>query len=349
MKLRGVLFKLGIFTVATLAVTVVLASQIGNFALLRSRYQIRAAFNDATGVSPGDPVTLAGVKVGKVDGANVDHGIAIVKLAIDKSVKLPTSTHIEIRYRNLLGLRVVNLDPGAGTGPYLSPGDLVPTTQTEGPLDLDTIFNNLKPLLTGINPSDINALSEALVQAIAPHKADIDQVLSDTSKLLGTLSTKDAQIGSLIDNLGTVSTAVADQRVQLEQLLSNLATLADSLSADSGQLDRVLVNLNTATGELAHLVKTNRTSLERDIGNIAKLLELVRKHQADLAEILQKLDDVQRATLKAMSYGEWVNIYIPALCLAGTPGCENATSSSSASGSLPDLTSILSSLSGGNQ
>ena len=172
-------------------------------------------------------------------------------LAIDQSVKLPQSTHVEIRYRNLLGLRVVNLDPGAGTGPYLSAGDLVPATQTEGPLDLDTIFNNLKPLLTGINPSDINALSEALVQAIAPHKADIDQVLSDTSKLLGTLSTKDAQIGSLIDNLGTISTAVADQRVQLEQLLSNLATLADTLSADSGQLDRVLINLNTATGELA--------------------------------------------------------------------------------------------------
>ena len=79
-----------------------------------------------------------------------------MKLGIDKSVKLPKATHIEIRYRNLLGLRVVNLDPGTGAAPYLSPGDLVPTTQTEGPLDLDTIFNNLRPLLTGINPSDIN-------------------------------------------------------------------------------------------------------------------------------------------------------------------------------------------------
>jgi phospholipid/cholesterol/gamma-HCH transport system substrate-binding protein len=345
-KLRGVLIKLGIFTLATLAVTIILASQIGNFALLRSRYSIRAAFNDATGVASGDPVTLAGVKVGKVDGARVDHGIAIVKLAIDKNVKLPKSTRIEIRYRNLLGLRVVNLDPGAGTGPYLSADDVVPTTQTEGPLDLDTIFNNLKPLLTGINGADINALSEALVQAIAPHKGDIDAILGDTSKLLGTLSTKDAQIGSLVDNLSTVSTAVADQRVQLEQLLSNLATLAQTLSADSGQLDRVLVNLNTATGELAHLVKTNRTSLERDIGNIATLLELVRKHQADLVQVLQHLDDVQRSTLKAMSYGEWVNLFIPALCLAGTPGCENATASA-ATGPVPDLTSILSSLPGG--
>jgi phospholipid/cholesterol/gamma-HCH transport system substrate-binding protein len=262
-------------------------------------------------------------------------------------VRLPKSTLIEIRYRNLLGLRVVNLDPGTGTGPYLAAGDLVPTSQTEGPLDLDTIFNNLQPLLTGINPSDINALSEALVQAIAPHKGDIDTILSDTSKLLGTLSTKDEQIGSLVDGLSTVSSAVADQRVQLESLLSNLATIATTLSSDSGQLDRVLVNLNIATGELAKLVKNNRTSLERDIGNIATLLELVRKHQADLVEILQKLADVQRSTLRAMSYGEWVNLFIPALCVAGTPGCENATSSSAAQGLSSDLTSILSSMAGG--
>jgi phospholipid/cholesterol/gamma-HCH transport system substrate-binding protein len=342
MKLRRVMIKLAIFTFTTALVTIVLVSQIGNFALFRARYQIQAAFNDATGVAPGDPVTLAGVKVGKVDGARVDHGVAIVKLAIDRAVKLPRTTHIEIRYRNLLGLRVVNVDPGSGTAPYLGAGDLVPATQTEGPLDLDTIFNNLKPLLTGINPSDINALSEALVTAIAPHRADIDAILADTSKLLGTLSTKDEQIGSLVDNLSTVTTAVSDQRVQLESLLASLATVADTLAGDSGQLDRVLVNLNTATGQLANLVKTNRSSLTRDIGNIATVLELVRKHQADLAQILGHLDDVQRATLKAMSYGEWVNLYIPAFCLAGTPGCENAVSSSVVSSGPPDLTPILS-------
>jgi phospholipid/cholesterol/gamma-HCH transport system substrate-binding protein len=341
-KLRRVMIKLGLFTLATALVTVVLASQIGNFALFRARYHIQAAFNDATGVASGDPVTLAGVKIGKVDGARVDHGVAIVKLAIDRAVKLPRSTHIEIRYRNLLGLRVVNVDPGTGTAPYFAAGDLVPATQTEGPLDLDTIFNNLKPLLTGINPSDINALSEALVTAIAPHRADIDAILADTSKLLGTLSTKDEQVASLVDNLSTVTTAVADQRVQLEDLLANLATLADTLAGDSGQLDRVLVNLNTATGELAHLVKTNRSSLTRDLGNIATVLELVRKHQADLVQILGHLDDVQRATLKAMTYGEWVNLYIPAFCLSVSPGCANAVSSSAVSSSPPDLTSILS-------
>src|SRR4029077_6194482 len=129
----------------------------------------------------------------------------------------------------------------------------------------------------------------------------------------------------------------------------NFATLADTLAGDSGQLDRVLVNLNTATGELAGLVKNNRTSLARDLGNIATLLALVRKHQADLNQILAHLADVQRATLKAMSYGEWVNLFIPAFCLAGTPGCENAVSSSALSSSPSDLTSMLQTPQGGTR
>lgn len=341
MKFRGVLIKLGLFTIATVAVTVVLASAIGNFALLRARYSISAAFNDATGLLPGDPVTLSGVKIGKVSSARVDHGVAIVGLSIDRGVKLPVATHIEIRYRNLLGLRVVNLDPGERTGPYLNPGDRVPATQTEGPLDLDTIFNNLRPLLTGVNASDINTLTEALVTAIGPHRDDIDAILADSSKLLGTLSTKDQEIGALLDNLGTVTSSVSDQRTQLEQLLANLATLSDTLAGDSGSLDRTLGNLNTVTGELGRVIKNNRSSLDRDLGNVATLLELVRKHQKDLIQILGHLDDVQRATLKAMSYGEWVNLYLPAFCLAGTTGC-NATSSSSSLSPLPvDLTALL--------
>ena len=340
MKFRGVLIKLGLFTIATVTVTIVLASAIGNFALLRARYSITAAFNDATGLLPGDPVTLAGVKIGKVSSTRVDHGVAIVRLSIDRAVKVPRATHIEIRYRNLLGLRVVNLDPGAGTAPFFSPGDLVPATQTEGPLDLDTIFNNLKPLLTGVNGSDINTLTEALVAAIGPHRADIDAILADSSKLLGTLSTKDQEIGALLDNLSTVTSSVTDQRAQLEQLLANLATLSDTLAGDSGSLDRTLGNLNTVTGDLGRIVKNNRSSLDRDLGNVATLLELVRKHQKDLVQILGHLDDVQRATLKAMSYGEWVNLYLPAFCLAGTTGC-NATSSATSSPLPVDLTALL--------
>jgi phospholipid/cholesterol/gamma-HCH transport system substrate-binding protein len=329
MRFRSVAFKLAVFTVFTGAVTILLASVIGNFALLKNRYPVAAVFDDVTGLLNNDPVTLAGVTVGKVTGQHVENGLAIVDLSIDKAVKLPRVTRVEIKYRNLLGLRVVSLDPGDGAAPYLEPKERIPVGQTQGPLDLDAVFNNLKPLLTGINASDINTISRALLVSFAKHKDDIDAVLADTATFLGALSDKDRQLGSLVDSTATLATTVADERQQLERLLTSFATVAETLAGDSGKLDRTLVNLNTATGELAKLIADNRGSIERDIDDLVTVLQLVMRHQGDLKQIATHLDDQLRATLKAMSFGEWANLYVPAFCIVDLDAsCNNGASAS---------------------
>lgn len=346
MKFRGVAAKLLVFTLFTGAVTIILASNIGNFGLFKNRYQVVAVFNDVTGLLNNDPVTLAGVTIGKVTGQHVEKGRAVVDLSIDKAVRLPRSTRVEIRYRNLLGLRVVNIEPGDGGAPYLRPKERIPHEQTQGPLDLDTVFNSLRPLLTGINGSDINTISKALVVSFQRHKDDIDAVLADTAIFLGALAGKDVQLGSLVDNVGTVATAVADEREQLQRLLGAFAGVAENLAGNSSRLDRTLVNLNTATGELGRLIKDNRASLERDLDDLVTVLELVMKHQGDLKQITTHLDDVLRATLKVMSFGEWANLYVPALCLSSIPGCDNA-SATAATRAPRGIASLLSAGAGG--
>ncbi len=326
MKFRGVALKLAVFTVFTGAVTIMLASIIGNFGLLKNRYPIAAVFDDVTGLLNNDPVTLAGVTVGKVKGQRVEKGLAVVELSVDKAIELPRTTRVEIKFRNLLGLRVVSLDPGDGAGPYLKPNERIPVGQTQGPLDLDAVFNNLKPLLTGINSDDVNTISKALLVSFAKHKDDIDAVLADTATFLGAIAGKDQQLGSLVDSTATLATSVAAERSQLERLLTSFATVAETLAGNSSALDRTLGNLNTATGELAKLIADNRRSIERDIDDLATVLELVMRHQGDLRQIATHLDDQLRATLKAMSFGEWGNLYVPAFCMVDLDAaCENGT------------------------
>lgn len=327
MKFRNVAIKLTLFAVFTGTVTVMLASTIGNFTFFRARYPISAVFDDVTGILNSDPVTLGGVTVGKVTGARVEKGLAVVELSIDRSLKLPRSTRVEIRYRNLIGLRVVNLDPGEGSGPYLREGDRVPLEQTQGPLDLDKVFNNLRPILTGFDAADINTLSEALVESFAKHKDDIDAVLADTATFLGSIAPRGDKIGNLISNLGTLATAVAAERNKLDSFLANFATVAETLAGDSGKLDRTLVNLDTATREIGRLIADNRPSIERDLDDLVTVLNLVLAHQQDLEQIAGHLDDVLASTLRAMSYGEWGNLYVPALCTTITPGCNNGAAS----------------------
>lgn len=330
MKFRTVALKLGVFAAFTGAVTIILASIIGNISPFRDRYKVAAVFDDVTGLLASDPVTLAGVTVGKVKGARVEKGLAIVEMSIDAGIKLPLTTTVEVRYRNLIGLRVVNLDPGTGSPPYLKAGERIPLEQTQGPLDLDKVFNNLKPLLTGINAADINTLSKALVVSFANHKDDIDAVLADTATFFGTLAADETDHGSLVTNLATVATAVASERDRLEQLLGALSGVAGTLAANAGPLDRTLTNLNQVTSDLGRLIKDNRASLEQDLDDLVEVLDLVLDHQADLTQIVNHLDDQLRATLRAMSYGEWGSLYVYALCVRELSStCDNGVASAS--------------------
>ena len=321
--LRGTIVKLAIFTLFTATVTALLASVIGNFRPFRSRYTLEAVFGDATGLLRGDLVTLAGVNVGKVQDARAEHGRAVVALKIDNSVTLPKTTRFQIRYRNLIGQRVVQIVPGPKRAPFYKDGDRVPARMTDGPLDLDTVFNNLRPLVAGIEGEDINTLSNALVVSFGQHKADLDAIFSDTAKLTTELAARDEKVGSVVANLNETAGAIASERAQLQKLLSNFAGITKVLADNTGPLDRTLTNLNQALGDFATLIEKNRPGLDNDLRDLATLLDLVNRHQADLKQIAGSLDDVLRASARATTYGEWGNLFVFGLCETG-PGCDAA-------------------------
>jgi phospholipid/cholesterol/gamma-HCH transport system substrate-binding protein len=324
--LRGTIIKLTIFTLFTASVTALLASVIGNFRPLRGRYTLEAVFEDATGLLRGDLVTLAGVNVGKVKDARVERGLAIVELLIDDEVVLPKTTRLQIRYRNLIGQRVVQIVPGTKRPPFYKHRDRVPAKQTDGPLDLDVVFNNLRPLVEGIEGQDINTLSKALIVSFGQRKADLDAVFSDTAKLTTELAARDEKLGSLVANLNTTASALASERSQLQRLVGNFATVTQTLAENSVPLDRTLTNLNQALGDFAGLIERNRPGLDNDLRDIATLLDIVDKHQADLRQIAGSLDEVLRASARATTTGEWGNLYVFSLCSDGQfPECRAPT------------------------
>lgn len=319
--MRVIAIKLGIFAMVTAAMTLALASVIGNFGLLKSRYEIHAVFEDATGLLRSDLVTLAGVEVGKVKEAQVENGYAKVTLLVDEDVLVPSDSKVQIRYRNLIGQRVVLIQPGESAR-VLREGDVVPVAQTVGPLDLNRVFNNLKPLLATVDAADVNTISEALVTSFAARKGDIGAILKDTAAITGELAKRDDKIASLVTNLDTVASELADQREQLRGLLEDFSTLTSTLSDRSGSLDRTLVNLDRATGDFGRLIAGNRAGLDQDLKDLATLLALVVKHQQDLDTVTRQLDDLLRATARGTTYGEWGNLYVFSLCNQGNPGCE---------------------------
>lgn len=97
--------------------------------------KLTAIFSNATGVSAGTDVRVAGLKVGSVTGLSLDPQSYQVKVAIalNPDVKLPSDSTAAIASDGLLGSNFVSFTPGGSPTPIKS-GDTI--TDTQGSLDL---------------------------------------------------------------------------------------------------------------------------------------------------------------------------------------------------------------------
>ena len=83
------------------------------------RYQ--AQFSDAGGLTPGNDVTIAGIKVGSVSDVGLAGRNALVTFTIDGTVELGSDTTAHVRTGTLLGERVLTLE-SAGDGHHAPDG-----------------------------------------------------------------------------------------------------------------------------------------------------------------------------------------------------------------------------------
>jgi phospholipid/cholesterol/gamma-HCH transport system substrate-binding protein len=124
----------GIFVAAGIAALTMLALKVGNLtaADVVDGYKVKAHFENIGGLKVKSPVTMAGVRVGRVSeiGFDSEHYQAVVTLNIDgRHKKIPKDTGAAILTSGLLGEQYVGLDPG-GAPDYLRDGDKIALTQS---------------------------------------------------------------------------------------------------------------------------------------------------------------------------------------------------------------------------
>lgn len=112
------------------AAFLVFAFRSSGIATASGGYRVVAPFDDASGISPGSDVRLAGVKIGRVVSQALDPQtfVAQVTVEIDQGIELPKDTSARIIPDGLLGGSYVSLAPG-GDDANLEDGDRIQFTQ----------------------------------------------------------------------------------------------------------------------------------------------------------------------------------------------------------------------------
>ncbi len=131
---RSVEIGVGLFVVLGLAALFMLAMKVSNLATFSGDggYDVIARFDNIGGLKLRSPVTMAGVRIGRVKAIGFDEETyqAKVTLDIDRRYRhMPADTSASIYTAGLLGEQYVALEPG-GDERYLRHGSEIRLTES---------------------------------------------------------------------------------------------------------------------------------------------------------------------------------------------------------------------------
>ncbi|MBF6438361.1 MCE family protein [Nocardia cyriacigeorgica] len=302
--------KLGIFT---LVMTLIFTGLVIVFSEVRFAREngYNAVFTSASGMLPGDKVRIAGVPVGSVTSVEVgkDH-LAHVEFDVDRKFKLYSSTRATIRYENLVGDRYLELLEGPGSADILPEGSTIGLEQTAPALDLDMLLGGFKPLLRGLDPAQVNDLTNALLQVFQGQGGTLVSLLNSGGSFAKTLADRDALIGSVIDNLNAVLATIDERDEQFTTTINELQRLVSGLAADRDPIGAALPRIAGATGDLTDLLAQARPDLKNTVAQIDRVATNVNNGSDTVQWVLERLPETYRQLIRIGSYGSFLQLYV---------------------------------------
>jgi phospholipid/cholesterol/gamma-HCH transport system substrate-binding protein len=301
--------------VAILAATVLLPK----VSFFSSSHSYSADFAQASGLSSGDDVRVAGIPEGTVTGVRLDRAVIRVSFTLPKSVQLGDLTSASIEVATLLGTQYVELTP-AGAG-RLSPSTTIPISRTKVPFDLADVTNGLSATVSGLDIPSLRAALRTVSQTFAHTPAVTRQVLHGLAGISRVVVSRQTQLSDLLRSTRTVTTTLASQRHTLDALFEDADQVLATLRARRVIIHELLVDSTRLGAELTRLVSHNAATLGPLLERLHVVTTLLRKDDHVLAHAVDLLAPASRGLANATGDGPYIDINLPYLAIPDNVLC----------------------------
>ncbi len=286
-----------------------------------STHGYSALFRDASSLKSGDSVRVAGIRVGTVRDVELQpDNTVLVAFDADDNVRLTEGTTVAVRYLNLVGDRYLELIDEPGSVRVRPPGSLIGIDHTEPALNLDLLLGGLKPVIQGLNPDDVNSLTNSLIQILQGQGGDLESLFARTSSFTNALADNGQTVESLIDNLNDTLSVLAKDGQKFSGAVDGLERLVSGLAEERDPIGEAITALDNGTASLASLLTDARPPLSGTVDQLTRLAPLL-SNETDLARLdllMQKTPQNYRKLVRLGSYGSWLNLYICGVSLRVT-------------------------------
>ena len=273
-----------------------------------------AVFGTSDGVSGlrvGNAVKVSGVAVGKVTGVElVDAQHAKVTFSANRNQKVTTHTWAVVRYANLLGQRYLALIQNSPGGATMSPGSTIPQQRTKPALSLTDLFNGFRPLFTALTPQEVNELSQDIIDVLQGQTSRVEDLIVRTADLTQNLAGRDQTFSQVVDSLSRLLTTVSQRDAKLAGVITSLHQLTSVLHQDGPAILDSVQGVDRLVGSVGRLFqKLESHSLPADIRDAASVTKLLAGNTSTVASLVSGFAAAFKTFARVSQNGNWINVY----------------------------------------
>lgn len=253
-------------------------------AVSKSGYKLSANLPHASNLVYDSDVMIAGIKIGKVSGIEVQGNVAHVTMRLTDNAPIHQGATLRVRSKTLVQETYLELTDGKGAAlpdgsslpdkavqPFTDLNDILTSVDAPTRASLAQVVRSLGAATTDSRQSISDALTglgmvgtkgKDALDALAAQSADLRKLTVNASALVAALNTRQGEIASLVTNADVLTKATSGQAndlatavQRLPQLIDSARSAGTSLATLGTSLAPVAKNLNAAAPDLTAAIK----------------------------------------------------------------------------------------------
>ncbi|HET9076830.1 MAG TPA: MCE family protein [Acidimicrobiales bacterium] len=251
---------------------------------------IYAEFTEAPGLYSGNHVDVLGIPVGTITRIKPEGRYVMVTMQVSSGVKLPAGADAVIMAPEVVADRFIQLGPAYTSGPTLAPGSVIPLQRTAIPQSVDAVIATLDNLAQQLGPNGANKhgaltdLVHQLATQLGHSGPDLHSSIVNFSQALNGLAADSPGFAGTINNLGSLSQALADNSGAYRSFASDLAQVSQILANDRQDISAVLASLQHLFANLTDFIQHDGSALGSSMRNLDTFVAALNSQQKALAQ-----------------------------------------------------------------
>lgn len=311
---------IGAVSLAVIAALLLAAFRADDLPLIGGGETYYASFTEAGGLSVGDPVRIAGVRVGDVDTIELEDGEVKVGFKVQTDARFGETSQAHIKVQTILGQMFIALIP-AGEG-QLAEEAVIPSDRTQSPYNVVDAFEGLGETSQGIDTDQLANALTTLADLTRDAPEEFRAALDGLSSLSEVVVKRDAELNSLLQNTERVSRVLDERDQDIIALMEDSQVLFDALVARREAIHDLLVSATTLSRELKAFVAESRADLKPALTKLESVVDLLNKNQDNIDNGIRALAPFARVFTNTLGTGPWFDTFIFNLPPVPGPGQE---------------------------